>query len=239
MALSIDEIGFGGLKLKQDDGAYRYGVDAVLLADFTRCGPSDRVMDLGTDTGVVPLILLAKYGPESVVGLEIRPDAAALARGNAELNGMQDRFSAVQGDVKAVKELFPCGSFSVVCSNPPYFEEGRGLKCSDGARQTARSESSAKLADFMEAAAWLLPKGGSFYLVHRPSRLVDILSEGRAAGLEAKELRMVLPHSGEAANLVLIRFVKGGGRELRILPDLVVRQADGSYTEEMRTIYGQ
>ena len=232
MALSIDEIGFGGLKLKQDDGAYRYGVDAVLLADFTRCGPSDRVMDLGTDTGVVPLILLAKYGPESVVGLEIRPEAAALARGNAELNGMQ-------GDVKAVKELFPRGSFSVVCSNPPYFEEGRGLKCSDGARQTARSESSAKLADFMEASAWLLPKGGSFYLVHRPSRLVDILSEGRAVGLEAKELRMVLPHSGEAANLVLIRFVKGGGRELRILPDLVVRQADGSYTEEMRTIYGQ
>ena len=237
MARRVHEIGFGGRRLIQDDDAYRYGVDAVLLADFTRCGSADRVADLGTDTGVIPIIIDAKYSPAELCGIELRASAAEIARENAELNGLSERFSVINADVKDVKGLLPKGSFSVVCSNPPYFEAGKGVPSGDSRRQTARFESSASLADFFAAADWLLVPGGSLCMIHRPSRLVDLLAGGRAAGLEPKELRMVLPHDGEAANLVLIRFIKGAGHELRILPDLTVREPDGSYTEEMKRIY--
>lgn len=237
--ICTDEIGFGGLRLLQDDEAYRYGVDSVILADFARCCPGDSIADLGTDTGVIPLIINAKYSPASLCGIELREDAAELARRNAELNGISGKFSVVCADVKDVKTLFRPGSFSAVCSNPPYFEGGRGLVCANPARQTARTETTAGLADFMDAAAWLLPKGGSLYMVYRPSRLADLMSEGRRTSLEPKELRMVVPHAGEAANMVLVRFIKGAGRELKIFPELAVRKPDGSYTDEMKRIYGK
>ena len=235
--VGIHEIGFGGLKLLQDDEAYRYGVDAVLLADFCRCPEGAYAADLGTDTGVIPLIICAKYAPAKVFGVELRKDAAELAVRNAELNGLSDRISILNSDIKDCVRMLTCGAFDLVCSNPPYFEAGKGLHCANGARQTARTETSARLSDFMQVSSRLLKKGGSLCMIHRPSRLADLMTEARAAGLEPKELRMVAPHSGEPANLVLLRFIKGAGKELRILPELAVRMADGSYTDEMKRIY--
>ncbi len=237
MALRRDDIGFGGYTLLQDDSAFCYGVDAVLLADLARCGPADRVMDLGTGNGIVPLIIHARYTPASITGLEVQNSVFELALANVSHNELSDRIKIVKSDVLDVRRLFPAESFTVVTCNPPYTEKGRGIPGSNPVQFTARHETTAAFSDFAAAASWLLPKGGRFCVVHRPSRLADIFESCRACGMEPKALRMVVPHAGEEANIVLVEAVKGAGKELKVLPELVVRSADGSYTDEIEKIY--
>lgn len=239
MAVRIDEIGFGGLKLLQDTDAFCYGVDSVLLADMCRAGSGDRVLDLCSGNGVVSFIVTAKFGPGSVTGVEIQEAAVELARKSAELNGFDDRVSFVCADAADIPELFEAGSFDVVVCNPPYFEKGSGVSSESHARHIARHEDSSGLADFLGAAAYALKKGGEMYMIHRPERLADIMCLARESGLEPKTMRMVCPYSGKAPNMVLLRLVKGGKKELTVLPDLIVRDPDGSYTEEIDRIYGR
>ena len=237
MSLRIDEIGFGGLKLLQDTDAFCYGVDSVLAADMCRVKHSDRVLDLCSGNGAIALIVCARYSPEHVSGLEIQEGAVDLARKSAELNGLSDRLGFVCGDAARIEEYYKASSFNAVVCNPPYFEKGRGEGCGEQVRDIARHESSAGLADFFRAASYVLRRSGSFYLVHRPQRLTDIMLCARETGLEPKQLRMVCPHSGDAPNLLLLKCVKGGGSELAVLPPLAVRNMDGSYTEEIDRIY--
>lgn len=236
MAVRKDEIGFGGYVLYQDDEGFCYGVDAVLLADFSLAGASDRVIDLGTGTGVVPLIIEAKYSPKEIVGVEKQSGSYELALRNASENGLEGKISFVNADVKDIRDCFEAESFDIVTSNPPYMEGGRGPVSPNRKKYDARTETSAGLEDFISAAAYLLKKGGRFCMVHRPSRLADIIEYSRKYKLEPKRLRMVAPHKGENANIVLIELVKGAGKELTVLPELAVRSEDG-YTEEIEKIY--
>lgn len=236
MSERIDDIGFGGYKLIQDTEGFCYGTDAVLLADFAKCRENDVVMDLGTGNGIVPIIVYAKYHPAQLAGIELQPKAFELAVRNSQMNGMENVLVFYNGDVKDVRANFEKGSFTVVTSNPPYTEKGRGPVSSD-AKLAARHETSAGLEDFISAAEYLLKKSGSFYMVHRPSRLADIISLLRKYGLEPKKLQMVAPHQGEAANIVLVQAVKGAGHELTVLPELVVRKKDGSFTSALAHIY--
>lgn len=237
MALRRDDIGFGGYTLLQDDEAFCYGVDAVLLADLACASESDRIMDLGTGNGAVPLIMHARYKPREIIGLEAQRSAFELAQTNAADNLLEGSVKFVNMDVLDVRSEFPAESFSVVTCNPPYTEKGRGIAPDCSGRYLARHETSASLFDFVSAAAWLLPTGGRFCMVHRPSRLADIFECCRENGLEPKKLRMVAPHAGEAANIVLIECVKGAGKELKLLPELILREPDGSYTRETEKIY--
>ena len=237
MALRRDDIGFGGYSLLQDDEAFCYGVDAVLLADLAHARQSDRVMDLCTGNGVIPLIIYAKYRPKSISGIEIQKSAYELAVKNAADNGLSEKISFFNMDALDVKKRFAAESFSLVCCNPPYTEKGHGIPGANESIHIARHETSAALSDFTAAAAWLLPNGGRFCMVHRPSRLADIMQCCREQGLEPKTLRMVAPHRGAAANIVLVECVKGGGRELKVLPELIVRNPDGSFTDEIEEIY--
>ncbi len=237
MTLRTDDIGFGGFRLMQDTEAFCYGVDAVLLADAAVCGHNERIAELGSGNGAAALIIEAKYAPKEIVGIELQSAMCELARRNAVLNGVDEKLHFVNCDVLDCRDHLQAASFDLVCCNPPYMERGTGSENPSGALQLARHESSACLADFIGAAAWLLHSGGRFVLIHRPSRLVDILSICREVKLEPKSLRFVSPHPGETPNLALVTAVKGAGKELKILPTLAVRNADGSFTEDLLAVY--
>lgn len=238
MRLQRDEIGFGGYFLWQDADAFRYGVDAVLLADFASCAARDRVMELGSGNGVVPLIIKAKYNPEYIAGIEKQESVYQLAVRNAEENGLAGEVEFFNMDVLNVSEAFEAGSFDLVCSNPPYMEKGCALVNPDSVKHVSRHETSAGLEDFFKAAAYVLKAGGRLVMVHRPFRLPDLMTMSRRYGLEPKKMRLIVPHPGETPNIVLLEFVKGAGKELVIIPQLCIRDNNGEYTQELKAIYG-
>lgn len=237
-----DNIGFGNIKLIQDTDGFCYGVDAVILADFVKHSSdfgTDRIIyDLGTGNGIIPLILSSDT--EAVItGIEIQKKAYDLAVRNAELNSLDDRISFINSDVRDYKIWGENvkSKVDVVMTNPPYMSSISGLKSDNDSKTIARHETTADLSAFIKAAAYLLKDRGNLFMVHRPSRLVDIFSFGRENKLEAKEIKFVSPKYGEIPNIVLIHMVKNGGKELKILPTLAVHNEDGSYTEELGKCY--
>lgn len=243
MAERIDNIGFGDLKLIQEPDEFCYGVDAVILADFAAkhaTGPIRNVVDLGTGTGVIPLILSHKTEAEFIAGLEIQEGSYRRAVRNAEINNLEDRVHFFKGDVKtAAKDVLRDlkGSMDVVTTNPPYMQGQEGLKCANSAKSIARHETTAGLEDFFACAKALLKPRGDLFMVHRPSRLADICCFAREYGLEPKELCFVSPNVNRAANILLVHCVKGGGKQLRIIDPLYVYEETGEYTESLRKCY--
>ncbi len=237
-------MGFGNLRLIQRPEDFCYGIDAVILADFAGRGRKDgrkisefvHIADLGTGNGAVALILSHKIKNAMITAVEMQEDAANLAKRNVALNQLEDRITVIHCDVLEIpKELF--GTMDLVVSNPPYVEQSSGLINKHSPKDIARRESTATLTDFMQRAKDLLRDKGDFFMIHRPSRLVDILSEGRKMGMEGKSLLPVVPSPGKEANLILIHFVKNGGKQLNLLPSLQVYEVDGTYTEEIEMIY--
>ncbi len=233
----IDEIGFGGYKLLQNPRHFCYGIDAVLLADFAKASMEDTIADLGTGTGVIPLILHHKSGAKHIVGVEKQETSYNLAVRNAEMNGLSDILNFFYLDVLDIKSHFKPGEFSIVVTNPPYTEKGTGPQSPFDAKKVARHETTAGLDDFIEAARYLLAPLGSFCIVHRPSRLVDLLFSCRLHGLEPKRLRFVSPKEGEPPNILLLQCIKDGGKELCVEPILYVRDTEGRYSPEIDFIY--
>lgn len=231
----LDEIGFGGLKLIQKPEEFCYGVDAVILADFAAKKNPRRIVDLGTGTGVIPLVLSHKTGAEQIYGIEYQEASRQRAVRNAELNGLSGRLSFIQANVADFNRLK--GWADAVTANPPYMAGRGGLINSNSAKAIARHETVGTLEDFISCACRLLKDKGDFFMVHRPSRLVDIFALCRSCALEPREMRLVAPIKGRPANIVLIHCVKGGGRELRILPELYVYQDKGVYSDDIQRIY--
>jgi tRNA1Val (adenine37-N6)-methyltransferase len=237
-----DRIGFGDLRLIQRPEDFCYGVDAVILADFASkdCKPASTVMDLGTGNGIIPIILSHKTAAKQIYGLEVQKDAFGIAYRNVLENSLEHRVTMIHGNVKEIGySLSPefIGSMDVVVSNPPYMANQSGLTNNNPAKTIARHETSGNLSDFMNAAVRLLKNKGHLFMVHRPSRLVDLFCLAREVGLEPKELRLVCPRHGEAPNILLAHFVLGGGKELKVLPTLTVYAPDGEYSEEIMAIY--
>lgn len=234
---SLDDTGFADLSLIQHHAEFRYGIDAVLLADFARVKSGARVIDLGTASGIIPLVLSHKTKAREIWGVELQ--AKVLDRGlrTIEHNHLSHRIHLVQGDVKDLKDQFAAESFDVVVTNPPYTQKDGGLVSSNDAKGLSRHESSASLTEFLAAAYRLLRDRGDFYMIHRPSRLVDIFATCRDLSLEPKRLRFVAPARGKKPNLVLLHCVKRGGTELSILEPLYVYRRQGGYTNEILEIY--
>ena len=245
----IDSTGFGNLRLIQMKSEFCYGVDAVILADFaaTRGGRTDHgvpgykkvnICDLGTGTGIIPLILSHKLAEAHITGIEVQENSAKRAVRNVEMNRLEERVDIVCGDVsddKLMKEF--AGKFDIVVTNPPYFENGNGLSNSNDARFIARTETTATLDDFVRVASRLLGDRGELYMVHRPFRLADIMESMRRYKIEPKTIRMCAGKAGEAANIVLIHGIRNAGMELKVMPELYVHKDDGSYTDEIERIY--
>ena len=218
---------------------FRFGTDTFLLTDFVRVKGKERVVDLGTGCGVIPILLLLKYPELSAVGIDVLPENVDLALKNAEINGVSERFSAYALNVKEVKNHFKPASFDVAVSNPPFIEVGRGDVCTNRLRAYARQELSANLSDFIDAARYLLKNRGRFYLLLPVHRFVDAVYLLRERGLEPKRLRFIHPCPGRDANLFLLESVKGGGKGITVEPPLTVYRDCNSrvYTEEVEEKY--
>lgn len=235
----IDEIGFGNLRLIQKPEDFCYGIDAVLLATFAEVKKGSRVADLGTGTGIIPLILSHRTDASELVGIEVQKDSYERGLRNIALNNLSERVHIINSDVKDLtkdNQLSP-GSFDTVLSNPPYVAGNGGLKNKNSAKTIARHETTAGLEDFIREASVLLKDKGDFYMVHRPNRLVDICVLSRKFKLEPKELMLVSPNREAAPNILLIHCVKHGRPELKFLDPLFVYDEEGNYTEEILKRY--
>ncbi len=211
--------------------------DSVLLADFVRPGSAARGVDLGCGGGILSLLLLWRAPELHMTGLELLPEAAALAAENMIRNGLAERSRMLAGDIREHRRLFPAGSFDLALSNPPYFPLGSGALSPDPGRAAARGETDCSLAELCAAAAWLLRSGGRFSLIYRPERLSELFCALSAAGLEPKRLRLVCPRPDSAPSLVLAEARRGGKPGLSIEPPLVLTDGDGRESEELKRIY--
>ncbi|MEG0292383.1 MAG: tRNA1(Val) (adenine(37)-N6)-methyltransferase [Anaerovoracaceae bacterium] len=235
----IDNIGFGEFKIIQKPEEFCYGIDAVIISDFVARFENGNSLktgfDLGTGTGIIPLILSHKLKHSFITGIEVQEASYNRAQKNKEINNLNNRINFINANVtKLEKVLFDTADF--VVSNPPYMECCGGLKNDNKAKMIARHEIEATLPDFFEAASKLLKPKGKLYMVHRPSRLPDIFEYGRKYGLEPKQIRFVKPNVNGETNIVLIQFAKNGGKELKYLKDLIVYE-NGEYTDEIKIIY--
>lgn len=224
-----------GITMKQLHTQFPLGTDTVLLADFAKdCRGA--VCDLCAGCGQVGL-LLAAAGDAKITCVELQEDAALQAQKNIAENGLEDRMAALQGDVREIRTLLSHSSFDAVVCNPPYFPINSGFAAKDAAIAIARTELCCTLADVCKAAAWLLKTGGSFYLVHKPERLTDVLTALRECGLEPKLLRFVQHRADAPYSLVLVKAVYGGKPGLSYAPTLVLQNGDGTDSAEYRKIY--
>lgn len=239
----LDEIGFGDLKLIQKPKDFCYGVDAVILADFSVKNLKKKpeiIIDLGTGTGILPLIMSHKTDAPKIVGVEVQEDSFLRAKRNVAINKLDDRVSFINGDIKDYASSWGVemkGSADMVVSNPPYFISGGGIINDLTPKTIARHETTAGLEDFIKCASYLLKPKGDLFMVHRPSRLVDICYYGRMHGLEPKEMCFVSPNQQSVPNILLVHFVKGGGKELKFTKPLAVYDENGNYTKELLEAY--
>jgi len=227
-----------GLKMIEDSEKFRFGMDAVFLSGWAEVKKGERVLDMGTGTGILPLLLCAKTEAGHITGIEVQEECAALAERNASLNGLSDRITIVNDDLKNSKDIFGKASFDVVVSNPPYMTGGHGLVNPESAKAIARHEVLCTFADVAEQAAAVLKPGGRFYLVHRPFRLPEIITTLVKSGLEPKRMRMVHSYADKEPNMLLLGCVKGGKPRIKVEKPLIVWEKAGKYAEEIVNTYG-
>lgn len=217
------EIIDGNIKILQKKNGFRYGTDAVLLSEFASVKPDDRVLDMCTGTGIVPLLLYLKCKTASYSALEIQPEIYDMARRSAELSGLSDKVRLVLGDLKNHREIFAAQSFEVVTCNPPYMPVDTGKMCICESERLSRHEILCNLEDVISAAGWLLKDGGRFYMVHRADRLADIMVLMRKYKIEPKKLQLIHPKSDKEANLLLIEGQFGRKSGIKILKPKIMR----------------
>jgi len=240
-----EDILSNGRKIIQDPDCFMYGIDAVLLSHFVakEVHKGDKVIDLGTGNGIIPLLLADKSENLSITGLEIQSRLCDMAGRSLVLNGLEDKIKIINGDLRKVSELFPKHSFNVVISNPPYMPLTVGRQNEKDQKALARHEILANLKDICSAADYLLHSHGRFFMIHRPSRLAEIICCLKEYKLEAKRLRLILPFEGEEPNLLLIEARKDAGSGLKNEAPLIIRKrnkaGDLSYTEEVLKIYSE
>lgn len=234
----IDDLQRNGYRIIQKTDGFCFGMDAVLLSGFAVVKEGERVIDLGTGTGIIPILLSAKTAGEHFTGLEIQPEIAGMAARSVRLNQLDQRISIVEGDIKEASQLFGKASFDIVTSNPPYMNDAHGLKNPDLSRAIARHEVLCSLEDVIREAALLLKPGGRMYLVHRPHRLAEIITMMRKYKLEPKRMKLVHPFVDKEANMVLLEAARGGRPMIKVEAPVIVYQEPGKYTDEIYDIYG-
>lgn len=234
----LDDLQRNGYQIIQKKDGFCFGMDAVLLSGFAAVKPGEKAIDLGTGTGIIPILLEAKYEGEHYTGLEIQDEVAEMAARSVALNHLEEKVSIVKGDIKEASRLFGAASFDVVTSNPPYMNDAHGLKNPDLPKAIARHEVLCTLDDVAREAAKLLRPGGRFYMVHRPHRLIEIITALTKYKLEPKRMKMVHPFVDKEANMVLIEAVRGGKSMIKVEAPIVVYREPGGYTQEIYDIYG-
>ncbi len=271
----IDELQRNGYGIIQSESNFRFGMDAVLLSGFAKVKRGEIAVDLGTGTGIIPILLEAKTEGKHFYGLELQPEMAEMASRSVRLNGLTEKIDIINGDIcsllpekndpdarvkpeiteisyseklNATENKSTAGSIdmlkalygrvNVVTSNPPYMKAEHGLRNPEDAKAIARHEVKCSLSDVCEAASRLLCSGGRFYMVHRPLRLPEIISEMKRFKMEPKRIKPVYPFIDKEANMVLIEAVRNAAPECRLEKPVVVYKEPGKYTDEIYDIYG-
>lgn len=234
----LDDLHRNGFQIIQNERLFCFGMDAVLLSGFAHVKEGGRALDLGTGTGIIPILLAAKTKGEYFAGLEISALSADMARRSVLHNGLEERIEIIQGDIKEAGELFAPASFDTVTSNPPYMIGQHGLTNPDIEKAAARHEIFCTLEDVVRAAAKLVRPGGKFYMVHRPFRLAEIIRTLSEYKLEPKRMRLVYPYVDREPNMVLIEAMRGGKPRMTVEKPLIVYEKPGIYTPEITEIYG-
>ena len=234
----LDDLQIKGYRIIQSLGRFCFGMDAVLLSSFAKVKTGERALDLGTGTGILPILLEAKNKGDFYTGLEIQEESADMARRSVQYNHLEDKIRIVTGDIREAAALFGAASFHVITVNPPYMIGDHGLKNENEAKYIARHEVLCTLEDVLRESGKLLGNKGRFYMVHRPFRLAEILSGMSRHRIEPKRMRLVHPYIDKEPNMVLLEGVKGAHPRMTVEPPLVVYNKDGTYTEELLELYG-
>ena len=226
-----------GYEIIQNTEKFCFGMDAVLLSGFARVKPRERVLDLGTGTGIIPILLKAKTPGEHFTGLEIQQECADMAMRSVAYNHLEEQITIQQGDIKEASAIFGRASFDVVTSNPPYMIHSHGLENPHLPKAIARHEILCTLEDVISEASKVLKVKGRFYLIHRPFRLAEIMGLMMKYHLEPKRMQLVYPFVDREPNLVLLEGVLGGKSRIQVEKPLIVYEKPGVYTQDVLDIY--
>jgi tRNA1Val (adenine37-N6)-methyltransferase len=234
---TLDELKGYRLRIIQPRHGYRFSVDPLLLADFARVSGGERVIDLGTGCGIIPLLLARLDSAVTVTGAEFQEEMAGIAARNVALNGVEDRVEVIREDILALRRRFPVSSFDLVLSNPPYRRPGTGKVSPRAGRDGGRHETTATLADFLAAAKYLVHESGRICFIYHTCRLAELIGEAARQKLAVLRLRMVHGNAALPARMFLVELAKGRVGELQVEPPLMVRGDDGGYSKEKLRIY--
>jgi len=236
----IDDLELKDLKIIQNKDGFCFGMDSVLLSDFAKeIRNGSNVIDLGTGTGILGILLCGKTNLKMITGIEVQKEVADMASRSIKLNNLQERFEIINDNIKNLEKYFDLCTIDAIVTNPPYKKPNSGLTNENKAKLISRHEIEASLEDFIKISAKLLKNSGEIYMVHRPERLADIIELMRKYKLEPKKLKMVSPNLHKEPNLVLIKAVKNGKPFLKLEKNLYVYDEKGNYTKEILEIYGK
>ncbi len=236
----IDDLEFKDLKIIQNKDGFCFGIDSVLLSDFAKeIKNNSRVLDLGTGTGIISILLCGKTKLSEIIGIDIQEEVCNMAERSSKLNNLENKFKIINCDIKELSKKFPTNSFDAIVTNPPYEKDNTGLQNENKSIQISRHEIMCNIDDIAKTASYLLKSNSSIYMVHRPNRLVDIIQALKKYKLEPKKIRFVYPKVKKAPNLVLIKATKNAKSFLKVEEPLIVYNEDGTYTEEILKIYNK
>ena len=228
----LDDLQIKGYEIIQSPGRFCFGMDAVLLSAFARVKKNEKALDLGTGTGILPILLEAKYTGLHYTGLEIQEESADMARRSVSYNGLEERIDIVTGDIKEAASIFGAASFGVITTNPPYMIGDHGLKNQNEALYIARHEALCTLDDILRESAKILKVKGRFYMVHRPFRLPEIMTKMCAYGIEPKRMRLVYPYIDKEPTMVLVEGMRGAKPRVTIEPPIIMYTKDGTLLQK-------
>lgn len=236
----IDDLEYKGLKIIQNKNGFCFGIDSILLSDFAKEIKKDsKVIDLGTGTGIIGILLCAKTEISQMVGVEIQEEVYEMAKRSIALNKMEEKFTLINSNIKQLEEKLPMGIFDAVVTNPPYKKNNTGIQNENEKKLISRHETTANLEDFIKISSKLLKDKKDFYMVHRPDRLVDIIELLRKYKLEPKKLQFIYPKPSKEPNMLLIKATKNAKPFLKIEKPLYVYKENGEYTDEILKIYNK
>lgn len=233
---TLETLKIGNLRYIQPKCGYRFSIDALLLADFVNVKPDERILDVGTGSGILPLLIAALTPAREIVGLELQERLAQIARRNVILNALENRIQIIEGDLRQVSRLFRAGSFDVLCSNPPYRTVGSGRINPEHEQAIARHEIACSLRDLLAAWKYLVKPGGKVVVIYLPERLSELLTGLTLSRLEPKRLRCIHSDPHSSASLVLVEAQRDASPGLIVLPPLFLYTNTQEYSEEAQRI---